>query len=433
MHSAVYTLFSVHLGALLALLTATGFDGFVRGSRSSRGAFAYVAISLLTTIFSSGWLEFAMDWHGKPAAEFAVAWLIPMLLACTTLAGIIGIRQWLGFPWRGKDLDQYFLTSRSALIASAGLCALVPLLPLAQFSDLAQSGHWVRWATVAAGLVALLVLAACCWVCIKMTLLGDRLSAWLTASTLMIMPGVVAIGSERGLGLVLGPWIWGPVATLHVLSLMCAAFAAVLQNAMRNDRRRAAASATSTDELARLVSGEQLISAFGLKFDRMNALGSTPAVLLVNVFNHDAIAAERGGVAAHQVALATLARMRAVLNPNDLLGRYFDSCFVVLIRAQVDTHYLREVTMRLATAVRRDVALRGIHGDDATGAVELDVGVGLCWSDRVTQLAQAMQEAGTASNAARLHASRAFVVIYPEHPPLPIEAVLGGEVVTQPV
>jgi GGDEF domain-containing protein len=253
----------------------------------------------------------------------------------------------------------------------------------------------------------------------------------LTTACALSIPGVLAIGAVRG-GQLLpqSPSVWALLACLHAMSVMGSAVAAVLHGNLKNARARALDEAGNFDAIERLPSGERLLPVLGAKFDLARARRVAPAVLVVHVFNIEAITRTLGTGAADQVTLATLSRIQAGLNPKDAIGRYFDACFVVLIHNDVDTHYLRERCMRLAAQVRRDVALRGATAlANDNEPLALDIGVGACWSDQVADMATAMQQAAAAAAHARSHISKASVVIYPGRPPLPVEVVLGGEAV----
>ncbi len=428
MSSAAFTVFSMHLGALLAIFAACSYDAVARASVPSRGVASYVLLSMGVSVMGSGWLlRAAFDEHS--GAAVALSWLFPGALLIAATAGVAGVRRWLGFPWRGPHLDRYLRAMLVALLVAAAAALLLPLLVARNAPALAS---WLRVSSVLAGVLSVSALALCALVCHKMTQIGDRLSVWLTVATSLTVPSLVGLVSYQTSDSVMPASVAAALCALHVAAMLCTAMAALLQSNMRNARLLASQAAVNFDDLGRLSVGEHMVALFAHKFAGVLQSGASPAVLLVNVFNHDAIASTRGVAAADQVTLATLARMRTVLNPNDLLGRYFDSCFVVLIQAHVDAQYLREVGLRLAASVRRDVALRGLSAQDNDNEpVLLDVGVGMCWSDRVANVQQAMQEAGIAASAGRDHPSRACVVIYPDRPPLPIESVLGGAPMTE--
>ncbi len=424
MNSASHTVFSVHMGALLALIVASAYDGFVRQSRPSRGAMGYFVLCVLTSLVGSGWVEATFGVRAGSGLADALAWLFAVLVMATALAGLSGSRRWLGFPWRGPGLDRAMRAMQRMLQLGLAVAAAGMLVEIFLAQPLTPYLSAITWA---AGGLSVTTLFVCAYVCYRMAQLSDRLSLWLTWATVLTAPGIAALVLQRATDAQLAPALWAFLTAAHALAMLCTANAALQQNLMHNARHHAEADADNFDALDRAALGERLADVFTPKFDRLHQSSVTPAVIVVNVFNHDDIAQHHGLAAADQVTLATLARLRSVLNPHDALARYFDACFVVLIRAQVDTHYLREVCLRLAASVRRDVALRGLTAlqNDNT-PMELDVGVGLCWSDRVAQFSEALGQAGAAASAARDEASKASVVLYPGKPPLPVEAVLGG-------
>lgn len=386
---------------------------------------AYFVLSALTAALGSGWLVTSMELPANGAWAHALNWLFAVCVLVTAWTGIAGSRRWLGFPWRGPALDRGMHALQQALAACTALVCLAMGLDLLGLLPLARYLWAVTWL---AGGLAVLALLLCSYVCYRMAQLSDRLSLWLAWATVLTVPGICMLVASRADGAQPAPWVWALLSAMHGLAMLCTAHAAVQQDALHNARHRAEADASNFNALDRAALGERLGEIFAPKFDRLHESGVAPALIVVNVFNHDDVLAAHGVSAADQVTLATLARLRNVLNPHDLVARYFDACFVILIRAQVDTHYLREVCLRVASSVRRDVALRGttaLQNDHAP--VALEVGVGLCWSDRVSQFSEALTQAGAASTAARYEASKASVVLYPGKPAVPVEAVLGGE------
>jgi GGDEF domain-containing protein len=126
------------------------------------------------------------------------------------------------------------------------------------------------------------------------------------------------------------------------------------------------------------------------------------------------------------VLLATLARIRKITAPADLIGRYYGACFVVQISGKVSSQYLRGFGLRLATSTRRPVVPRlppsGFEDDEP---IETEVGIGMCWCDSLSDLTVALHEAEIAAKAARHMRSRAAVVLNPEEEPQAVEKVLG--------
>ncbi|MFM2400455.1 MAG: hypothetical protein RL341_2612, partial [Pseudomonadota bacterium] len=184
--------------------------------------------------------------------------------------------------------------------------------------------------------------------------------------------------------------------------------------------------ADNRDPVTRLYMGSALVRNMDAMFVRNKRLHNRPAVIAVRMFNAEDIVRESGESGYNQVVLATLARIRRIVTPADLVGRYYGSCFVVHISGRVGAQYLRGLGLRLAAATRKPVVPRlppsGFEHDEP---IETDVGVGICWVDGIEDLTLALHDAELAAAAAQAMRSRAAVVIRTGEAPQPVERALG--------
>jgi GGDEF domain-containing protein len=427
---------TAHFGAVMLVCVVLVYDVWLGYSRSTRNAAVYLALSVLCSLGLGGSIERLLDVESPGAAQSLWTWGWSVVVAATATAGVEGVRTWLGFPGRGNKLDGWMRAVRainaSLLVATAvGALLTATLFP--------QWEAYASWVLLPVGIMSAISLMVCAWVSVQVAKIGDRIARVLIWGAGLQAPGIGVTQAIRAAGWTeVGGWpvtFWGALvmtafaiaAAIHAIAAVAIARVAILETSLYSKRRRALERTANFDALARLPQGPALVNALQQGFERASARRVAPAVLIINVYNHDTIAQERGAAAATQVLLATLARVQSAVSPRDLVGRYFDSCFVVLVRAHVDAQYLRNLALRLASSVARDVALRGRPADQGDNTpVQLDVSVGISWSDRMPDIKTTLRHAAVAAGDARRMEPPAAVCIYPEMPPLPVDRVLGA-------
>jgi GGDEF domain-containing protein len=427
---------SAHFGALMIVCAVLVYDAWLGYSRSTRNAAIYLVLCVVCSLGLGGSIERLLDIQRPGATDSLWTWLWSMAVGLTAVAGTEGVRSWLGFPGRGGELDGWMRSIRSinvTLLAATSVGALCAATVFPEWSAYAV------WSLVPVGVAAAASLMASAWVSIQISRIGDRIARVLVWAAALQAPGIAAIMLMRAAGWTeSGAWPTDAIGALgmaffvvsvalHAVAAIGIARVAILETNLYSKRRRALERTANFDALTRLPSGPSLVAALEQGFERASAQKVAPAVLIVNVYNHDTIAQDRGVAAATQVLLATLARVQAAVSPRDLVGRYFDSCFVVMVRAHVDAQYLRNLGLRLANSVARDVALRGRPADQGDNtSVRLDAAVGICWSDRMPDIKSTLRHAAIAAGDARRMEPPAAVCIYPEMPALPVDRVLGA-------
>ena len=406
MNPALQQVFLMHQGALWLLLAASGHDAWWRGSRASRGAFFFY---LITAIVAGGLSGILDAWLGRADAA-STLWLWTFLVPFGAMFGMLGIAAWLGLPWRNRRLGRW-------MAAAAGLCALACLSHVALgASHLMQSGSMGRAETslLLVGVLSTVAVGMAAGVSARMAWLGDQLGSWMVLGCMLTAPGLFALCVARALPELLPLPVVATVVLLHALGSACIVRAAHLRGELRSTRALQVQAASNQDALFRLPEGVDLERLVERGFARTVDAGHPGVLIVVNIFNVDTIGRDHGMAGANQVRLATMARISAVLNPNDRLGRYFDTCFVVLVAAQPDGAYLRGLALRLANQVSLDVVLDATGGPDvASQRVPLDVGVGVCWSAQVTDAHEALAMAARAAALARQFDSRAAISMVP--------------------
>ena len=416
MNPALQQVFLMHQGALWLLLAASGHDAWWRGSRASRGAFFFY---LITAIIAGGLSGILDAWLGRQDAA-STLWLWTFLVPFGAMFGMLGIAAWLGLPWRNRRLGRW-------MAVAASLCALACMLHVGLGAmHLLQSGSIGRAETslLVVGVLSTLAVSMAAGVSARMAWLGDQLGSWMVLGCMLTAPGLLTLCVARALPELLPPTVVAVVVLLHALGSACIVRAAHLRGEIRSSRALQAQAASNQDAFSRLPEGTDLERMVARGFARTVDAGHPGVLIVVNIFNVDAIGREHGTGGANSVRLATMTRISAVLNPNDRLGRYFDTCFVVLVAAQPDGAYLRGLALRLANQVSLDVVLDAAGAPDvASQRVPLDVGVGVCWSAQITDAHDALDMAARAAMIARQFDSRAAISMHPNMDAVDVQTI----------
>lgn len=347
--------------------------------------------------------------------------------AVSVAIGVMGIRNWLGTKKRERFAD-------FALQTMIGACAVSLVLVLV-FEPMTPGGHFVNdvvlwrpgtWVTPLALICGVFGMVVACLATLRVAVHGDR-HAWEMFATCVLTSGV-------NIGLVLRNLLdWRAPMAWMVVAAACFLVGILLLGRASWRRGRKFVHATrmldadsGRDPITRLLMGASMIAAMDRSYSASLRLAHRPVVVVVQLFNGEDIVKDCGESGLNQVILATLARIRKILAPADMVGRYYGTCFAIQINGRVTPQYLRGLGLRLAASTRRPVVPRlppsGFEEDEP---IEMDVGVGICWCDRLDDLMMALSEAELAAKAARAFRSRAAVKLGPDTDPQAVEKALG--------
>ena len=407
-------LWAVVLGAFLPLAVAVAFEFANSRARWALELGLYLLAAGVYVATLSGVLTAALGLNYPGNA------VLPGLSALTTvLVAAIGVRNWLGT----KKRDSFADVSLLSVVALCLVCAVAVLMFEHDGSVVLKGlGQLTKlsfiFCILCTALTSLLVLRA--------ALHGDARAWEMFASGMLIIPASVALALNQLLPLALPFFLWVVAGLLYVVGLMVLA-----RTAWRRGRHfvhvaRMLETNSGVDSITLLPMGAGMIQPMDRVYSASLRRSHRPVLLMVRVFNADDILKDCGDRGLNEVLLATLARMRKLTTPADIIGRYFGACLVVQISGKVTPQYLRGLGLRLAASTRRPVVPRSPpSGFEPGEPIETDIGIGICWCDELNDLSLALHEAELACEAARQFRSRAAVKLGPDEAALPVEKALG--------
>jgi GGDEF domain-containing protein len=417
-------IWAFHSGALSLVLMFCLAEAVVSRARWAVQASGYLLSILLHVVMLSG-----LGWGLIGAWPGLFDLLFGLGASVSALLGFLGIRAWLATRLREPVLDALL---RVGIWASALSCALALLFapPISQGVQVAQaslSAPWPMWlwALTASMLCSVLCVVFTTIACVRMALSGNKLAWNMVICTTTTGPVVVILAISVLTGAQFSDASLFMAVMSHIVGTLFLVRAAWKRGRTYVYANRTLA-ADNRDPVTRLYMGSALVRKMDAMFVKNKRLHNRPAVIAVRMFNAEDIVRESGESGYNQVVLATLARIRRIVTPADLVGRYYGSCFIVHISGRVGPQYLRGLGLRLAAATRKPVVPRlppsGFEHDEP---IETDVGVGICWVDGIDDLTLALHDAELAAAAAQAMRSRAAVVTRTGEVPQPVERALG--------
>ena len=397
MSTHVLAIWSMALGAIVAVAMVRLADLVVRPTVARAQGVAYHLTVFLLVLILSG-----------VAGQLWPVLADRKLQAAQVLAGPIcvglsnfWIRGWLNAAQRDGIMS-------SALRVSA------VLLPLGGFACLAMPE--VQRLPAAAA-ISFLGGSLTLWLTVRACLMGDRLAPVMAAGCLLTLPaiaGMYAIALDLpGLGL-----------PAHFTVALCALMSNGLTGFVlwRRDRhewrtRRLDGAPSQLDPVTKLHSGINLVRKLVRAQRRRRQTRRDGAALAILVFDIERIAAQAGTTGVNEMFICIASRIQRQVGVVNPVGRYYDRCFVSLVESIQSPAWLRTLGLRVATSLRRPMAVVTATGERIE--IRADVGVGVVHLSRghadvedILHDAQRMAEAarGMRSRAAILDPSTGEVV-----------------------
>jgi GGDEF domain-containing protein len=162
------------------------------------------------------------------------------------------------------------------------------------------------------------------------------------------------------------------------------------------------------DPGTKLHSGRRLARALVQAQRRRRRSGQDGAVLAVLVFNVERIRSDAGTAAVNQMFICLANRIRRQVGSVNVVGRYYEGCFVALVESIQSTAGLRTLGLRIAESLRWPVEVTTRSGDAME--VHVEAGLGLVHlTRRATAVEDILADAERMAQAARDMPSRAAV------------------------
>lgn len=350
------TVWSMTLGTIAAMALARMAQFSRRPTMSHVQGIAYhLAVFLLVLVLSgvAGHLAASV-----PSRAVQVAQVLAGPL-CVGLSDL-WIRGWLYAPQRDR-LMAAALQGAAVLLPLGALAALILPAPLQLPAAAALS--------VAGGSLTF-------WLTARAWLLGDRLAPLMTAGCLLTLPaiaGLYAITLEL------------PVMELLPMQIACAVCAA-LSNALtgiglwRRDRheqraRREPPGTSGFDPVTQVRNGRSLVHQLVRAQRRRRRTGRDGALLAVMVFDLERLRSEAGSAGLNELFIGVASRIQRQVGAVNVVGRYYEGCFVAVLESIPSLAWLRTLSLRLAGNLRRPLPVTLRSGDRSE--LTLDVGVGV--------------------------------------------------------
>jgi GGDEF domain-containing protein len=405
MSAQALAVWSMALGTIAALGLARLAQFAVAPNAAQLQAVGYHAAVFVLVLVLSG-----AGAHVAPFVDHA-GWQVAQVLAGPLCVGIsdLWIAGWLYAPHRDRLMAAALRFGAIALPLGAAACLLLP-------HD--------RQLPAAAGL-ALVGGTLTLWLTARGWRLGDRLAAVMAVGCLFTLPaisGLYAIAMQwRGLSL---RW--------HVLFAVCAALSNAvtgvgLWRRARDEQhaRRQPSIISVIDPVTQLRSGRSLVHRIDRAQRRRNRSGRDGAVLAILLFDLEYLRREMGGTGLHEIYIGLASRIQRRVGAVNVVGRYYEGCFIVLVDSIPSLPWLRTLSLRLAASLRRPLIATRRAGD----RIELvaDVAVGVVHLSRPAEAVDdVLADAQRMAVAARVMRSRTAICDPRSGEPIAMEEALLG-------
>lgn len=397
------TVWSMTLGTIAALAIARTAQFARRPTMSHVQGIAYhLAVFLLVLILSG------VAGHLAPSIP-PRAVQVAQVLAGPLCVGLsdLWIRGWLYAPQRDR-LMASALHMAAVLLPLGGLAALALPAPLQLPAATGLS--------VAGGSLTF-------WLTARAWLLGDRLAPLMSAGCLLTLPAIAGLYAIT---------LQMPVMELLPMQIACALCAA-LSNALtgiglwRRDRheqraRREPPGTSGFDPVTQVRNGRGLVHQLVRAQRRRRRSGRDGALLAVMVFDLERLRTEAGSAGLNELFIGVAGRIQRQVGAVNVVGRYYEGCFVALVETIPSLTWLRTLSLRLASNLRRPLPVTLRCGDRSD--LTLDVGVGVVHLSRPPDAVEdILAEAQRMALAARSMRFRAAIADQRSGQPVAIEQV----------
>jgi GGDEF domain-containing protein len=354
LHDAEIAIWSACLGIYASYASLGMFYAIYNRSISGLQAVIFVLLSGSFVLSASGLLaHFSI--LTAPQQTGLVLFLGPLSAAIPAL----GLRHFL----RGEMRDTFVDRGMKAIATLAGLLLLALFWPSQR-----QALEWV-----AAGEV--LIAVGAFWFSLRSWLLGDRLALPMTIACACLVFAVLGMYAN-----VLGA-LDRHVSLQLCTALFAAGYVVISSHTLkRRDSeyirmRKALSMSRDTDLLTQLLTGVALIKEVDEAVARARRNRKEMAVICLEFSNTGTLRQEFGDHGLEQVIYGMAARVRQAAGSSATVGRYSNTCFVVMLDSIKQPGVLRTIGLRLATSVRRPFVINPMSSDPRDFRADIGLGV----------------------------------------------------------
>lgn len=395
--SAELMLWSAATGAMALIALVTFLDLFVSRTRAARETFSYIGLCAVSIILLSG-LPTAL-WP-----DYAQGLLVAQVLSGPLCAatGTYGISGWLHSRQRDR-LSSLVLPALAVIALTGG-----PLLLLLE----------TQWELPASAALTLACLLASLGLTLRAAQRGDRLASGLAAASALMVPGMIGLYS-MALGVTRSGLGWqSAIAGCAVTALF--GISLVLWIRGQQHRRLNNQGTERRDPTTRLYNGAAMMQRIIESQRRRRKTGSDGALMAVMLFEPGKLVTQVGHSGLQHIYTELALRMQrqtGVINPA---GRYFDSCFLVVLETLHSPAWLRKMGLRVAASLRQPIEVESLTGERLI--ISADIGVGLIHLSQASRnVDQLLHEALSVATAARCMGSRAALLDPQSRKPIAVE------------
>lgn len=391
----------------ISLIALVGFAqaAMVRSFSATRGAF-YQLSALLFVVLLSGLPGALGTSFTGPGLELAQAVMGPISGALANF----WMRDWLAARKRDRVMELGLRLAGWACLAAA--VALLFVTP----------DHRLP----AAAIVTLTDIGIVLWLSVRASLLGDRLAAGIALGCLLMLPAAAGLFL---LALRLYPVGVGWQVFTALCSVACLSVIGAMVWQRARDELRAQRLQTSHadfDPLTKVYNSGALVQRLLKAQRRRRRTRRYGAMLAVMAFDTERLAATLGTQGRDEAYLHLVARLRREVGVVNIVGRYYDRCFIALLESVHSPTDLRTVGLRVAVRCRRPMEIHGLEGD--AHQVRLDIGVGIVpIADGFRDVDDLLHDAQRLAEAARGLRSRAALLDMRTGQPVPVEQAPLGD------
>lgn len=383
MHPTEMMIWSAVTGAVSIILLLAVADALYSRNRSSVNALIYLTGNWLFVILLSG-----LPGAVLPQMPAGLLHVLQVLVGPLTASmGCYGASLWLSAHKRDRTVEVGLRFVAATCLAGGPLSLLASLDTQLLLS------------------ACLTVLCRCLlvWLCVRGAWLGDRMAWGLAGGFFLTLP--LQIGMYW---LALGdnpPGIAAQAATgmTGLVGLTMIAFMIWIRSRQEQVFRNEDHSLR--DSITQLYASVVIIQKIILAQRRLMRTRRDGALMAVVLFDPERLAAQVGQTGLNDIYVELAKRMQRYTGMLNPAGRYYDRCFLVLMETIHSPSLIRTVGLRVASSLRRPVAVTSLEGESIRVTADIAVGI-VHLSSAGIDVDQLLHEVQSVAEAARTMRSR---------------------------